>query len=68
MTEDQKKVYVKWANNTMLALNENIIDLYWCVAWRLQDYIFHYLKNKIRQLYAENILYKLMSLNLSAAI
>ena len=57
MTEDQKKLYVERANNTIPASNESIIGLYWHVVWRLQDYIFHYLKNKIHQtLYWEHVI------------
>ena len=37
MTKDQKKPYVKWANDIIPALNESIIGLYWHVASRLQD-------------------------------
>ena len=49
MMEDQKKLYVERANNTMPASNESIVDLYRCIARRLQDCVFHYLKNKIHQ-------------------
>ena len=49
MTEDQKKPYVERANNTMPASNESIVGLYRRVARRLQDCVFHHLKNKIRQ-------------------
>ena len=32
MTEDQKKIYVERANNTMLASNESIVGFYQCVT------------------------------------
>ena len=67
MTEDQKKLYVERANDTIPAPNENIVGLYQHVARRLQDCVFHHLKNRYVKLYAENMLYRLTSLNLSAA-
>src|SRR4051794_6262541 len=64
MTEDQKKPYVERANDTMPASNESIIGLYQRVARRLPDCVFHYLKNKICQLYAEEYVIQVNKLEL----